>query len=325
MIKSFIASALIGSIPVEISNIRAGRQQPGLRPQHLTCVEAASEICAARVEGAYVGSERILFSPTSAIRAGDYCWQVNTAGSAALVMQTVLLPLALAPFSSRIEVRGGTHVPNSPSAHYLRDVYAPMLIQSGADVIVELPQFGWFPQGGGNIVATIAGRARLRGQQLLERGELERIFGLGLATNLPAHIPQRLSDRARAGLEALDRHVDIRPELSKGTSTGAGVFLAMEYTNGRAGVGIIGEKGVPSEDVANQAISEANAFHRTKASVDAFLADQLLLILALAEGESAYLTPRITRHLETNRWVIQQFLDRSITFDSNRGLVKVAK
>lgn len=323
IIRTALTLSCITSLPVKIRKVRAGREKPGLRPQHVTCVEAAAMLCDAEVTGAEVGSEKLTFRPTRPVYSGEYCFKIETAGAASLVMQTVLLPLVISEGESTVHVTGGTHVPHSPTAHYLRDVYAPMLIQSGADVVITLPQYGWYPEGGGEIVAKIQGRPKLKAQTLVERGELERVFGVGLASNLQVHIPQRLTSRAEGQLEELEAPVDIRPEKATGRSTGAGLFLTAEYENGRGGFTSIGSRGLPSETVADNATQELLKFHRSNAAVDPHLADQLLLILALAYGASSYTTSQITRHLETNQWVIQQFLERKITLDAKKGLVEI--
>jgi RNA 3'-terminal phosphate cyclase (ATP) len=326
IVRTALTLSCITAVPIEISNIRAGRSQGGLRNQHLTCVHAAADICAAEVTGDAIGSEQLTFIPTREVRPGHYQWEIPSAGATTLVMQTVLLPLAMAGGTSEIHITGGTHVPFSPSAHYLRDVYAPMLIQSGAEVTIRLDKLGWNPRGGGEIVAYLEGWAQLQGQDLLERGDLERIFGDGLATNLPAHIPQRMATHAQKLLEQLNLDVPIDVRLqrdSSSSSKGAGVFLTAEYSNGRAGFSALGEHGFPSERVAEEAIYAFELFHAGNASVDEHLADQLVLVLALAEGGSQYISPRITDHLRTNVWVIRQFMERGISLDEYTGRVKI--
>jgi len=324
IVRTALTLSCITQTPFEIHDIRAGRRQGGLRPQHLMCVKAAAALCSAQVDGDYVGSEALTFIPAHPAQPGRYSWDIKTAGSVTLLLQTVLLPLALAPGASEVHVLGGTHVPFSPSGHYLRDVYAPMLIQSGAEMAITLHQPGWYPRGGGEISATIEGWAQLQGQDLLERGELERIFGVGLVTKLPVHIPQRMSQHASKLLEALEVPLDIRAERdSSSRSPGAGVFLTAEYGNGRAGFAVLGEQGLPSELVAEEATLALQVFHAGIASVDEHLADQLLLPLALAHGESRYITPQITDHLQTNAWVVRQFLERDIQLDTALGRVEI--
>jgi RNA 3'-terminal phosphate cyclase (ATP) len=324
ILRTSLTLACITGQAIEIENIRAGRKQPGLRPQHLTSVHAAAEICEAEISGAQVGSDKLTFKPGRTTKSGAYHWDIGTAGAATLVLQTVLLPLTLAQGASRVIVEGGTHVPYSPPAHYLRDVYVPMLIQSGGEVYTSLERFGWYPQGGGRITAEVEGWAQLQAQDLSVRGELERIFGVGLVTNLPAHIPQRMSDHANKLLSDLAVPMDIRPQRDSSTrSTGAGFFLTAEYANGRAGFSALGERGMPSEQVTEESVLALLSFDATVATVDEYLADQLLLILALADGESRFVTPVVTEHLRTNAWVIQKITGRETRIETHTGRVTV--
>ncbi len=323
IVRTALTLSAITGIPVRIERIRAGRGTPGLRAQHVTAIQAAADICAAHTEGVEVGAEAITFAPGRPVRPGRYEWAVGTAGAATLVLQTVLLPLALADGPSRVRVSGGTHVPFSPSAHYLRDVYLPFLWGMGAEMTLSIESYGWMPEGGGALTVEIAGGARLQGVDMRQRGPLERIFGAAVGCNLPAHIPQRIANRAINLLASLDALVDIRPLRVSGISTGAGIFLAAEYANGRGGCGALGRKGMPSEAVAQKAVTELLAFDRSGATVDEHLADQIVLPLALAEGPSWYTTPAITSHLATNIAVVRAFLDRPLSVDEATGLVSV--
>jgi RNA 3'-terminal phosphate cyclase (ATP) len=96
-----------------IEYIRRNRSMPGLPRQHLTAVRAAAAISRAELEGATLGSERLVFRPGS-VRGGEHAFDIGSAGSAALVVQTVALPLALCDEASRVRIRGGTHVQWAP-------------------------------------------------------------------------------------------------------------------------------------------------------------------------------------------------------------------
>jgi len=52
---------------------------------------------------------------------------------------------------------------------------------------------------------------------------------------------------------------------------------------------------------------------------DPHLADQLLLPMALAPGSSSMTTTRVTEHLLTNRWVVEQFLPGRVRIEGNVG------
>ena len=74
VLRSSLALSLVTGRPLVIEKIRAGRKKPGLMRQHLTAVAAAAEVGAAEVEGAVLGSRRVVFRP-SQVRSGDYAFR----------------------------------------------------------------------------------------------------------------------------------------------------------------------------------------------------------------------------------------------------------
>ena len=95
ILRTALSLSMITGKPFRIEKIRAGRAKPGLLRQHLTAVLAASEVCSASVDGAALGSTALSFTPRSA-RPGNYKFAVGTAGSATLVLQTLLPALMVA-------------------------------------------------------------------------------------------------------------------------------------------------------------------------------------------------------------------------------------
>ncbi len=318
-------SALTGR-PVEIRNIRAGRPNPGLQPQHLTAVHAAAAICRARTEGAALGSQTLQFAPQSPPRPGEYVFDVTevaergSAGAVGLVFQTIFLPLALVPGESILILRGGTHVPWAPSVDYLQEVFLPTVARMGLEAEMDLIAWGFYPVGGGEVRVRIRGRSGpLSPITLTERGEARRVRGRAVASNLPAHIPQRMVDRARNLLARVGLKADLQPLVTRGAGPGAGIFLVVDYEHLRAGFSAYGRKGVPSEHVAEEACRELLTHHERGAPVDPHLADQILLPMALAAGTSRLITSAVTGHLLTNLTVIQAFLPVQATVEGEIG------
>ncbi len=309
-------AALLGQ-PVQFTRIRAGRRHPGLAAQHLTAVRAAAGLCAATLDGDTLGSQELLFAPQRQVRSGNYAFDVaaaregGSAGGTSLVLQTMLLPLALAAGRSGVLLEGGTHLTQSPPFDYVRDVWLPALRRLGIRADVALDAWGWYPIGKGAIRAEIAGAPPRAGGllplQLPTPGPLLRIAGRAVAANLPAHIPQRMVERSSTLLASLGTSVDICAECVHAACAGAGIFLVAEYQHARAGFSALGARGKPSEQVAEEAAEALLRHHGSGAAVDRHLADQLLLPLSLAAGPSRLTVEQVTRHLETNAWVIQQF------------------
>jgi RNA 3'-terminal phosphate cyclase (ATP) len=317
---SLTLSALSGE-PLRIENIRAKRRKPGLQAQHLTGVRAIAQICDAELEGADLGSLALTFRPRSSPRAGEYSFDVaearkgGSAGAISLVFQTLLLPLSFAPGQSRLRIRGGTHVAWSPPFHYLTHVYLLTLAGMGLEARAEIERWGWYPIGGGEMTASIRGQGEsyLSGLDLVERGELKHLWGISATSNLPAHIGQRQKKRAEEYLRK--RSFDSRMEIVDAPSPGQGtvVFLVAEYERTVAGFSSLGRRGKPAEKVAEEACREFIEYHQSGACLDEHLADQLILPMSLASGPSAFTTCKITQHLLTNVWVVEQFLD--VRFD----------
>src|SRR5262245_19860672 len=91
ILRTSLALSVITRKPFRLYSVRAGRAKPGLMRQHLTAVQAAARIASANVRGAAIGSREVIFEP-SALTPGDYEFTVGTAGSATLILQTILPP-----------------------------------------------------------------------------------------------------------------------------------------------------------------------------------------------------------------------------------------
>jgi len=326
ILRTALTLAVLTERPTRIENVRARRGRPGLRPQHLTCVRAAAAICDAELHGDELGSQTVTLIPGSASRPGNYVFDVaeaaegGSAGSVGLILQTILLPLAMARGESRIELHGGTHVAWAPSVSYLQHVFLPTLARMGIEADVSLEQWGFYPRGGGSIQVRIEGRRRsLQPVALTDRGALDRIWGIATVTNLPSHIPQRMANRAQNVLAERGLSAKVEPRRLRGAGPGAGIFLFVDYEHALAGFTAYGRKGLPAEHVAEAACQDLIAHHQSGAPVDPYLADQLVLPMALAEGESRLATSEVTQHLLTNVWAVRKFLDCSLSVEGGAG------
>jgi len=326
VLRTALTLSVLTGQPVEIDNIRAGRPKPGLRPQHLTGVRAAAAICGAEVEGAELDSRSLRFAPRGPARPGQYTFDVaqiagqGSAGAVGLVLQTMLLPLALANGTSRLTLRGGTHVPWAPSVDYLKEVFLPAVARMGIRAGIELVAWGFYPVGGGEVRMRIEGRSGpLAPLHLTERGPLRRVWGYGVAANLPSHIPQRIANRAHNVLRGAGLPADVQARRVRSAGPGAAIFLFAEYEGISAGFAAYGRKGLPSDKVAQAACDELLAHHRSGAPVGPHLADQLVLPAALAQGTTIFVTSAVTDHLLTNLSVVQAFLPIEARVEGEKG------
>ena len=310
-------AALMGT-PLTMHNIRAGRSQPGLAAQHITCVRAVAAICDAEVGGCEFGSRQLSFQP-GPIQGGEFCFDVAdvrpSAGSTSLILQAVLPVLLHAAQPSQITIRGGTNVAWSPTFEYLQYVFVPVLARLGAEVSIQRPKAGWYPRGGGEIIAHITPPSdHLNTLNMADRGELQRLLiASTVSQDLPDHILERQIQGARRGIGEVSIEMEtvcLTPPGGPGTA----ILVAAQFSAGFGGCSALGEKGRPAEKVGAQAGECLRAFFDTGAALDEHLADQLLMYLALANGPSVFSTRQITEHLRTVAWVVRQFWPVRIDF-----------
>ncbi len=314
VLRTSLALSALLERPLVIQNVRVGRKKPGLRPQHLTAVRALARISAAEVVGDAENSTSLIFIPQS-IRGGNYRFRIGTAGSVSLLAAAILPPLLFAPHPSMVVLEGGTHVPFSPVFHYLEKVFLPILRRMGGEVSATLDRWGWYPRGGGKCTLRITPCQGLKALHLPQRGRLSNLtLMLGLA-GLPLHIIDREESHVRIRLEEAGYAIERRFEPAPSPGQGNVLLLRGEYEEGVAGFSALGKKGRPAEQVAEDLCRQFLDFENGNGSVDKHLADQLLLYMALAKGDSILIAEKVTSHLMTNIEIIEKFLPVHFTVD----------
>lgn len=304
ILRSALSLSLVTGTPVRIHGIRAGRARPGLMRQHLTSVRAAAEVGRAEVSGAEIGSREVVFRPR-AVEPGTYRFNVGSAGSTTLVLQTVLPALATASGPSEVTLEGGTHNPTAPPFDFLERAFLPLLGRMGPRVTARLEACGFYPAGGGRLRVSVA-PAPLSRLDLPERGEIRSRLAVAMVANLPGAIARRELDAA-AGVLGWDPSC-FRVEVIKGApGPGNVVTIAVESEHVTEVFTGFGEKGVRAEVVAERAATEARAYLDAGVPVGEHLADQLLLPMALAGGGS-FRTGAPSSHLRTQIELLEQML-----------------
>jgi RNA 3'-terminal phosphate cyclase (ATP) len=312
LLRTALSLSLCTGIGFTLQNIRAKRTKPGLMRQHLTAVQAATQVGNARVHGAELGATSLRFEP-GAIAAGEYAFATGTAGSTTLVLQTVLPALWSCAAPSRLRLEGGTHNPLAPSADFLIDSYLPRLRDIGIEAGVTLERAGFYPAGGGVLHAEVQPAGALRECVFDTRGELERIDATARVSGLPVDIAHRelavLAARYALGEDA--QHVrGVRPALGPGNA----LLVRVQHPGHASTFTGFGERGVPAERVAARLADEVDAFLASGACIDEHLGDQLLLPMALAGG-GAFTTVAPSAHLRSNAALIEKFLPVEIAWE----------
>ena len=304
ILRSALALSLVTGRSVTMTGIRAKQARPGLLRQHLTAVDAACQVGRAQAEGATIGSSQLTFAP-GLVQPGEYRFAVGTAGSATLVLQTVLPALVLARGPSRLVLEGGTHNPFAPPFDFLARAFLPVLGRMGAKVEARLERHGFYPAGGGRFTVEVEPVQCLERLDLLERGPVRRVWGRALVANLPESIGTREMRVLRTAL-ALPREA-TRTETVDSYGPGNVVLVVIEADNVTEVMTGFGEKGTSAEMVAETVAREAREYLDAGVPVGRHLADQLLLPMALAGGGS-FRTLEPTGHTRTNAEVVSRFL-----------------
>lgn len=286
----------------------AKREKPGLMRQHLTAVQAAAAICDASVTGAEVGSTEITFKP-GRIKPGDYRFSIGTAGSCTLVLQTLLPPLLTATGPSTICITGGTHKA-SPPVDFLQRSYLTLVERMGPRVQLDLVRHGFYPRGGGEILATVTPVPRLLHITVMERGTRKRGYAEAYIAGIPARVASRELEIIGEMLNWSEENLHIRG-LPGEFGPGNALTITVEHEAITEVLTGFGEKGVSAESVAKRAVDAARNYLATEAAVGRHLADQLLLPMVLAGG-GEFLTMPVSGHFNSHASIIRSFLNRRI-------------
>jgi len=310
IVRYAVAMASLLGEELHINNIRAKRDKPGLRPQHLASVTACAQMCGAQVEGAVVNSKEIVYRPGGRIKGGHYQWEIGTAGSTTLLIMT-LLPLALfADEETILRISGGLFQDFAPSAHHMQYVLFPTLEKMGIKAELEMIRPGYVPRGGGIIQVRVKPvGSGIKPLKLLKQGEVKEVAGLALSSHLrEQRVSARMAEECQKLLTGKGYHARIKT-LWDETALQAGASLALwaETDSGcLLGSDQAGKKGRSSESIGRYVARNLLEDLETGATVDRYLADQLIIYAALAVGATEYIIPRSTEHVDANLWLVEK-------------------
>ncbi|MBN2014949.1 MAG: RNA 3'-terminal phosphate cyclase [Candidatus Altiarchaeota archaeon] len=312
VLRTSVAMSAVTGKSFRIEGIRAKRENPGIRPQHLHAVNAVAKLCDAKVEGLNIGSQELEFSP-GGIKGGGMSLKIGTAGSITLVLQALMIPAMFAKKEVRVRITGGTDVGWSPQIDYLRFVTLPILEKFGYMAEINLTRRGYYPAGGGQVEARIQPIDRVDRIELMEQGRLTAVKGISHCHSdlEKSRVARRQARSARPLLYnalsnmGFNNDIEIKQEHSPAFSYGSGITLWAETENTRLGSSSLGERGkraeIAGEEAAESLIWEINS----KAALDRYMADQIIPYIALAGG--CVSVSETTEHAKTNIEVLNRF------------------
>ena len=321
LLRYAVALATLLGEPLHMTRIRAKREKPGLRPQHLQTVRACCTLSGGEVEGAALGSQEIFYYPGKSLKDGDFQWDIGTAGSTTMLAFT-LIPLALfARRPCRFSIVGGLFQDFAPSAFHMREVLIPLLRRMGAEVRMDILRPGYVPKGHGHLMLEVRPLdGFLKPFFMNEQGNLKEVWGISLASHLEKEkVSERMASHCEELLEI--RGYPVRIEvLSDKTAIqkGAALFLRADTDTGcLLGSDQPGKPGRRSEGIAEFVVASLLEDLQTQATTDRHLADQLILFAALARGRTEYLIPGTTDHVKANLWLVEKVLGAKSELQGN--------
>ncbi|MEM2137422.1 MAG: RNA 3'-terminal phosphate cyclase, partial [Candidatus Methanomethylicia archaeon] len=305
ILRMSIALSAVLSIPVRVFNIRAKRSDPGLKAQHITAIRSVANLVNAEVEGLSLNSMEVYFKPKK-IMGGNYRFDIGTAGSTTLVLQSLLPTAFFSPSKVNVEIIGGTDNPLAPPVDYISNILKPLLEKMNLKFDIQVLRRGFYPRGGGIIRTYIEPSTNIKPIKLENQGSIKTVKGIAYSSILPEHIIHRMTNTASKIIKEAGFNVDIEMEILQqnhpkcALSPGCGIVLWAETTTGCImGANSLGEIGKPAERVGEEAAKQLiNEIHG-KGTVDMYAADQLIIYMILAEGESIIKVSQISMHVLT--------------------------
>jgi RNA 3'-terminal phosphate cyclase (ATP) len=323
VLRNALALSLITGQPFRIEKIRGNRSRPGVMRQHVTAVEAACAIGGAECEELAVGASTLTFTPGKVV-PGEHLFAVGTAGSTSLVLQTILPVLMLAGTPSKLRLEGGTHNMLAPPFEFIDRCFLPIVNRMGPRVSAKLIRHGFYPAGGGCVEVEIEPAASLAQIELIERGALLGADGEAVVAGLPGDIAAREIEAVRKVLDWDEDRLRIR-QLPDEVGPGNIVMLAARFEHVTEVTSGFGKLGVPAQAVGEHAARRMAGYLDSTAAVGPYLADQLLLPMALAGG-GCFTSVKPSQHARTAADIIARFLPIQVRFDereAGRHLVRV--
>ena len=319
VLRTSLALSALTSKPLHISNVRASRPKPGLRPQHLASAKTIAEICNAELENAVPDSKELSFIPKKAAST-NLNINIGTAGSISLLLSQVL-PVSLLQ-EVKLHVSGGTNVPYSPPIEFLQHALFPVLHKMGARFQTRVQRRGYFPKGNGSAsFSSKPAKLPLKPISLTDFGKPEFVKIFSHCASLPKKVSENQANAAKHCLQGLNLEFEENIECRENASTvGSGITLLAFTSKGAILSGsAIGKKGLPAEQVGKQAAESLLKQLSPKRPCDSFLADQLIPFMALAKGKSEIHTTKLTNHCLTNISVVEKFLPAKFEVEGTLG------
>ncbi len=325
LFRTALAMAALTQQPVRIFNVRGAMRRQGVTAEDLTYLNALVKITDGSAEGDEIGAEEVLFWPKTLVKPlrGTLDLQEHekgqTPGSALIVAEFLLPVLASAPGVSQVTIRGETFNNNvltydafersALPAHREQALYAVSGLKYGG--------FGW---GASGEVYLEVEPGLTESIQWEKRSEEVRCGIVASYSEVDRKRVAKIQDYAIKLLQ--DQGLEPESEIIPVQSRQKGVCLTAWMNGTDSGSGSSSACAVHLQEeggLAEKCVNPLLEWMKTETGVDPFLADQLLMPAALAEGKTVYSTSKVTRRLITMAWVIKHIMPIKVTILGREG------
>lgn len=332
LLRTALAMSAITEQGVRIEGIRGNTRHPGIDPEDLTLLQALTESTAAEVTGAELGANVLSFVPTRLPKAlNGRLATVRSSGNRgpnALIVLNALLPvLARTGAYSTLECEGETYGVGSLGYDAFADGTLAVLKRLGLYAYPDLQEAGFGRESRGCVSLDVE-PSLLSGLNWTERGRALGIKGRVVTSMLPREVGERCAAHLRRLASTAGLEIDAEAREIPSQRPGIHVTVWTEYERGRGGGAAMGGRGIPAEQLAQTAFAETTNFIESGACLDQYLADQVLLPLALASEGSAFRVSRLTQRFLTAVWVLKRFTPIRLTVrgsENHAGLVTIER
>jgi len=319
ILRMALAFSVLKQLPIRVFSIRAGRSSPGLRPQHLKGVEIVRDISGGKLKGGEIGSTEIVLHPGK-VKCGEYLADTGTAGSICLLIQVALPCILFSNGITTLKLRGGTNAEMAPQIDYTTEIFRPLLERFGGTFDYRIISRGYYPRGGGEVHIRVKPVTELKAVTLTESGHVVRVWGWAfVAGSLPIKVAHLMADSAVQTLSKTLKNVDMKIERYKedpgvAVGNGSGINIIAETSTGcLLGGSALGKRELKAEEVGRKAADELLQSINTRACVDSYAQDQMILLMAVAHGKSRLKCGPVTLHTQTAIHIAHQLTEAKFT------------
>ena len=298
VIRTAITLSCIMNQPVLIENIRKNRKNPGLKPQHLTALKILKKICNANLDPLKIGDTSLKFIPNN-IQSLNLKEDIGTAGSISLIIQVLIPIIAICKKTIKLTITGGTDVLWSPTIDYTQIVLKEAFARMGINFTINMIKRGYYPKGGGIIELEVTPSEKIS-PVILNNRKTKNVKLRCTFSKLPIElINKQVNDIER---KLVENDFTVEKQVIEETALDSGASLMIDSIDNDSIIGL--------DSLFNKKSKRFNLdlekFIQNKYSVDEHLADMLVLPASLANGMTVFQVDSISKHLETNLFVVSK-------------------